>query len=570
MLFEVKDHDLAARICKVKTNNGQFETPTIMPVINPGKQLIKAKDMPRYGAEILITNAYFLWKDFPQEAIDRGVHDLLQFQGPIMTDSGAYQYMEYGDIGLKNKDIIRFQEKIGVDIGVILDQPTSSTERKDVENSVTETLKTAKASKALIEKSSVDWCGPIQGLSFPRLFEKSLQEMAKLPFSVHAIGSVVPLLMRYEFATVTRALAKAKELLPQGRLVHLFGAGHPMFFSFAAALGVDLFDSAAYALYAADDRYMTQTGTEKLADLKYFPCSCPVCSKYTPEELAKNKNKEKLLAEHNLYITFEELRVIKQAIRDKTLWELLEQRARSHPALLDAMRELIKHTKLINEFDPITKKHFFHVSDLSKYRPELSRVGEHIKGIKADKAELPLFGQVPRTVIECYPFAQLVVPKEEEFEVKKEKDIEKVVRDTSRYWFGTDVFPDNIRGERSRKTGKLRSVKSATKLLVTVRANDFMFLLHDAAPSLHKKTKYPKHRVVMADNKEIQGLVSEGKTVFAPHIKDCDPDIIPGQQVLVVTKKDKLLAAGEAVLCAREMKELEHGMAVKTRWTIKN
>src|SRR3989338_675940 len=96
--FELKDRDLAARICRLKTKHGEIETPTILPVINPNRVLISPREMQKIGAQGVITNAYILWKDFYQDALDRGIHNLLDFQGPVMTDSGAFQLMEYGDI----------------------------------------------------------------------------------------------------------------------------------------------------------------------------------------------------------------------------------------------------------------------------------------------------------------------------------------------------------------------------------------------------------------------------------------------------------------------------------------
>lgn len=86
-------------------------------------------------------------------------------------------------------------------------------------------------------------------------------------------------------------------------------------FSLAVALGCDLFDSASYALYAKEGRYMTVRGTYHLDKLQYLPCSCPVCISHDAGELMKSEKREELLARHNLYVTFEEMREVKQAIK---------------------------------------------------------------------------------------------------------------------------------------------------------------------------------------------------------------------------------------------------------------
>jgi len=563
--FEIRDRDLAGRIGKLKTGHGIIETPTILPVINPNKLVIAPKDLLKYGAEALITNSYIFWKDYRQEVTDQGVHNFLDFNGPIMTDSGAFQLMQYGDIDVSNKDIIKFQEKMGVDIGVILDIPVSSQEKKDMARGVAETIKRAKEAQKYINGSDVLWSGPIQGGVHLDLLKKSAKEMAKLDFAIHPIGSVVPLLVKYRFAEHVEIIRTAKELLPSNRPVHLFGAGHPMFFAFAVAMGVDLFDSAAYSLYAQEGRYITQSGTEQIDELDYFPCSCPICSKYTPAQVRESPNRTKLLAEHNLYVTFEEIRTIKQAIKEKTLWELLELRARSHPSLVECMSHIAKNADYIAERDPLTKKHFFYLSDFSKHRTELSRVKEMARGIRGKKMEIAPFGKIPMTITECYPFTQTVTP-EKTYIPRTKNDIHKM-KDVSQYWFGTNIFSDGMKVDVSKRTSKIRAIHDKGKIIATVRAQDFMILLHDGAKTLHKKTK--RFRVELKSDKEVEKFAREGRSVFAKFVKKADPNIVPGQEVLVVNKKGELLAAGEALLTAREMKEFKRGAAVKLRWTNK-
>jgi 7-cyano-7-deazaguanine tRNA-ribosyltransferase len=560
--FEIIDRDLAGRIGRLKTGHGTIETPTILPVINPNRLVIEPKELRKYGAEALITNSYILWKDYQQEAIDQGVHNLLDFNGPIMTDSGAFQLMQYGDIGISNKDIIKFQEKIGVDIGVILDVPVSSQEKKDMKKGVIETIRRAKEAQKYIKNSDVLWCGPVQGGVHLDLLKKSAKEMGRLEFSIHPIGSVVPLLVKYRFAEHISIIRTVKEILPSNRPVHLFGAGHPMFFAFAVAMGVDLFDSAAYSLYAQEGRYITQSGTEQLEELDYFPCSCPICSKYSPQAVMESPNRVRLLAEHNLYKTFEEIRAIKQAIKEKTLWELLELRARSHPNLVECMNNLAKQSDYIAQCDPISKKHFFYLSHFSENRPEVARARNMTRKIKAKRIDLKPFGRVPVTVLECYPFSQTMLPGK--VMLPKTKNSVDKIKDVSLYWFGVNIFDDSMRLDVSRRTNKIRAIWEKDRLVATVRAQDFMLLLHEGAKLLHKKTK--RFRVQLIDDKEVENCIRQGKSVFAKFVKKADERLVPGQQVLVVNKKDELLASGDLVLTPKEMKEFKRGVAVRVRW----
>ena len=560
--FEIIDRDLSGRIGRLKTGHGTIETPTIFPVINPNKLVIAPNELKNYGAEALITNSYILWKDYRQEAIDSGVHNFLDYNGPVMTDSGAFQLMQYGDIDVSNKDIIKFQEKIGVDIGVILDIPVSSQEKRDMRKGVLETIKRAKEAQKYIKNSDILWSGPIQGGVHLDLLKKSAKEMARLDFAIHPIGSVVPLLVKYRFAEHVEIIRTAKEILPSNRPVHLFGAGHPMFFAFAVAMGVDLFDSAAYSLYAQEGRYITQTGTEQLDELDYFPCSCPICSKYTPKSVRESPNRTRLLAEHNLYVTFEEIRTIKQAIKEKTLWELLELRARSHPYLLECMNHFVRQRDYIAKQDPITKKHFFYLSEFSKQRSEIDRAKEMVRKIKGKRLELKPFGRIPATVTECYPFSQTILP--ERAMISRTKNNYEKLRDVSLYWFGVNIFDEGMRIDVSRRTQKIRAVWDKDRLIATFRAQDFMILLHEGSRLLHKKTK--RFRVQIVDDKGVEKFAREGKSVFAKFVRKADERLIPGQQVLVVNKKDQLLASGDLVLTPKEMKEFKRGVAVRIRW----
>jgi len=379
MSFEIRDRDLLARIGRFKTKSGVFETPALLPVINPNVQPISPKEIEEeFGCEALITNAYIVKKHFQNEAVKRGLHDFLDFNKVIMTDSGAYQILVYGDnLKLSNREIIQYQEQIDTDIATILDVPTGwRVSRQYARHTVEETLKRAKELSKIKSRDDIAWVGPIQGGSHLDLVAYSARKMGKLPFQIHALGSPTPVMEQYLFDTLVNMIMTAKMNLPLERPLHLFGAGHPFMFALAIALGCDFFDSAAYAIYAREDRYMTETGTARLRELEYFPCSCPVCTKTSPEKVIALRKSERqaFLARHNLYVCFSEIRRIKQSIIEGRLWEHLQMRAHGHPALLRAVKELVKYKHYLEESSPVTKKSglfFFDSLDLS--RPEILR-----------------------------------------------------------------------------------------------------------------------------------------------------------------------------------------------------
>ena len=378
MAFEIKERDLLARIGRLRTKNGTVETPLFFPVINPNIQPIPPKEIhENFGCEALITNAYILKKSFQNQPTERGLHRFLDFNGTIMTDSGAYQILIYGDIETSSQEIVEYQEQIDTDIATILDWPTGwKVTRKHAEQTVSKTLKRAKQLFKTKTRKDILWVGPIQGGQYLDLIAKSACEMAKLPFEIHALGSPTEVMEHYRFDVLVGMIITAKMNLPLEKPFHLFGAGHPFMFSLAVALGCDLFDSAAYAIYARKNRYMTEFGTSRLVELEYFPCTCPNCSKTTPKEVSEMsiKGKQTFLAEHNLYACQAELKRIKQAIKHGRLWEHVEMRAHGHPTLLQALKRLREHEDFVEKHSPAVKKSgIFFFNSIGLIRPEIVR-----------------------------------------------------------------------------------------------------------------------------------------------------------------------------------------------------
>jgi len=212
-----------------------------------------------------------------------------------------------------------------------------------------------------------------------------------------------------------------------------------MMFALAAALGCDLFDSAAYVLYAREGRYLTESGTEHLSDLSYLPCACPVCAGRDPDDLREmaEADRENALAEHNLHVSFAEIRRIRQAIRDGDLLELVEERARAHPAMLDGYRALLGHADQLEREDPVRKGTFFYLSAESAARPEVERhhdrlsrlspagrvlLTESTSGDRLDDLGpfdetwhvTPPFGPYPPALVESYPLTAEVPDRVDE------------------------------------------------------------------------------------------------------------------------------------------------------------
>ena len=395
-MFEIKAKDNMGRVGVLKTKHGDVKTPALMPVIHPRKQTI---DVGKYGADIVITNAYLIYKDedLKKEAVEKGLHELIHFDGPIMTDSGSFQLSVYGDVEITNKEVIEFQELIKTDIGTSLDIPTAPfVDREKAESDLKITLERAR--EAVDYKKSQDMemllNSVVQGSTFLDLRRKCASELSKLDADLYPIGAVVPLMESYHYKDLVDVVMNSMKELPDSTARHLMGAGHPMIFALCVAMGCDLFDSAAYILYAEDDRLLSTRGTYKLENLQEMPCSCEVCTKYTPDDLrAMPKEKRRdLIAQHNLYVSFAELRLIRQAIYEGSLMELVEERCRAHPALLEAVRQLGNYSMDLEKYDPRSKKSaFFYTGPESLCRPEVLRHMQKLREMpkKRDLVILP-------------------------------------------------------------------------------------------------------------------------------------------------------------------------------------
>jgi len=349
--FEVRHSDLAARIGKIETMHGAFETPVFIPVIHPVKQIVDTKFLEKLGFKIVITNAYTTLKYYGTEACERGIHDIINYNGVVMTDSGGYQVLRYGSVEVNPQTMAAFQKDISSDIAVPLDKPTGyGLSYELAKEYVQQTLNNARETLDTINEAR--------------------EEKIESQVDDNCVDTI----------------AATKRAIPT-KPIHLFGAGHPLTIPLIVALGCDMFDSASYVLYAKEDRYLHANGTSKLQDLSYFPCQCPTCLSYTVKELL-DLDKEKRTAEvanHNLYMLQAEVSIVKQTIVDGRLWEYVMQKAHAHPKVMEAL-ELLKNFEFLEYGTPLFKgKALFMFDPLDQYRPEAKRFRRMVSNFRSPK-----------------------------------------------------------------------------------------------------------------------------------------------------------------------------------------
>jgi 7-cyano-7-deazaguanine tRNA-ribosyltransferase len=639
-VFELKERDGLARLGVLETRHGRVATPALLPVVNPNRPVVPPRDLAtRFGAEILITNAYILGKGTLREAVlKEGVHGLLDFPRAIMTDSGAFQSHVYGDVEVTNSEVIAFQQAIGSDLGTMLD-PFSEPEHGlgRAEADVDETIRRAKEAASL--RGGMDLVGAVQGGLHESLRERCAREVSSLDIAVAAIGGVVPLMESYRFRDLVRVIVASKKGLDPSKPVHLFGAGHPIMFPLAALLGCDLFDSAAYAKYARDGRMLFPDGTRHASELRESGCACPVCATHPMVVIAKD---ETLLAEHNLHVSFAAVREVRRAIAAGDLWELAERRARAHPALLDAVRELRQHNEFLEESEPLSRRGaMYYVGPETAHRPVLHRYRRRLEERYASPPArgllvLPeggrpyadryraiverclavadvhpvvksVWGPVPLELDAIWPLSQSLIPDSLEPEAAEAAEVffrqwaagagydfgllwegdatlEELrtrapgprtldwnllrVRGTADFQFGRGAADALLRGTVtfvvSKATGKVRNVLAGGEHILSLRAEDGFFTLKAAgARRLQTVFSFPRLRVVA--NPDAIPFLREGKNLFAKFVKEADPAIRPGDEVLVVSPEDELCAVARAMMNRREMLAFKRGVAAYVR-----
>lgn len=637
-MFEMTDRDGLARLGRFEVHGRIVETPALLPVVNPHHLLVPPTRLwDNFRVRAIITNAYILLRGHAKEAaMEQGLHRHLGFPGLIMTDSGAFQSHVYGDVKVTPQGIMEFQASLGTDVATVLDLFSEPEhDRARAEADVRETL--ARTQEAAATKGTVALAGAVQGGLHPDLREECARRLSAMDVDVHAIGGVVPLMESYRFRDLQEVILASRRGLAPHRPVHLFGAGHPMVFPLAVLLGCDLFDSASYAKYALDGRLLFPDGTRRAEDLVELPCTCPAC---TAAGLQGMKDSLEARAEHNLWVSLAEVRRVRQAIHEGSLWELVEERARCHPALMEALRALRGHTAFLEKYDNLSRRTFFFTGPESLQRPSAVRFRQRVLHryhpppkpllVILPEAEKPYpdsyaalakellavadvhfvvqspLGAVPLELSYLYPVGQALVPRDLDAETLEAAEVflqqyvrhgphhfgvrwgdgaleelrrraggpgawdfdMAIVHATAEYQFREEgaraLLDGRVELVKSKNTRRIRNVLVDGEHVLSLRAEDGLFSLRLAGGRrLQRKLPSPSQRVVV--DADAAPFNREGKNVFAKFVKEMDAELRPGDQVLVVTEDDELLAVGRAFMVRAEALAFRQGVAVRVR-----
>lgn len=623
--FELLERDGFGRLGRLATPHGPIHTPALLPVVHPdpARQPVSPNDMrSRFGLSAVITSAYIAWRTpaLASVAEERGIHGLIDFDGPVMTDSGAFQQHAYGHVEVTADQILGFQRRVGSDIATVLDifvEPGASLpEATEGVRITTERARIARELHAGL------LAVPVQGGRYPELRHQAAAEASELG-DVLAVGGVVPMMEQYRFADLARVLLAARPALGPERVVHLFGTGHPMTFAFAALFGVDLFDSSAYHKFARRGSLLFPVGTIPIDRLRESTCRCFLCAEHSLMEVARlpGPERERRIAEHNLLMCAQEVSEVRQAIRDGTLWELAERRATAHPALLAGLRTAIRGAPVFVTTEPESRPSFRVVGSTSGLRPVVLRFLARLQRWRDGKGEfrihprvrltprglartptatvdgVPLrwdcvtpIGTVPLELTELYPVGCYLSPEEFDEgplvlpalpEGEPLPPIEGVTWDSVTDWSSawTTRHVDSILewrygrggagalgalglvGERSPRTGRLRGIHHSGRIAFTIGNDGIPRPTWYGAKLAHPVLPFPAERIVVAP--DAIEFVEGGRSLFSRFVRGGDSSLVPGASALLVDPEDRLLAVGRLLLAPPEMGRIPRGVAVR-------
>ncbi|NBV06210.1 MAG: tRNA guanosine(34) transglycosylase Tgt [Proteobacteria bacterium] len=356
--FNLKSSDNKARRGEVITAHGNIQTPAFMPVGTAATiKGIKSRDIKASGAEIILGNTYHLMLRPSAEIIEQlgGLHKFMNWQGPILTDSGGFQVMSLSKIRKISDEGVEFsshldgskhfvspersieiQHKLDADITMIFDEcvefpATFEQAKKAMERSI---LWAKRSRNAFIKRSGYGIFGIMQGSTFRDLREISAQKLIEIGFDGYAIGGLAVGEGQQEMFAV---LDYAPDLLPIEKPRYLMGVGKPSDIVGAVARGIDMFDCVIPTRSGRTGQAFTRNGAINIRNAKYRTdekpldekCLCYACKNHSRAYLnhldkAGEMLAATLLSEHNIFYYQDLMRDIRSAIEEKNFTQFAQ------------------------------------------------------------------------------------------------------------------------------------------------------------------------------------------------------------------------------------------------------
>ncbi|MGD1046066.1 MAG: tRNA guanosine(34) transglycosylase Tgt [Bacteroidota bacterium] len=360
MKFKRIAQDGKARAGVLETDHGVIETPIYMPVGTQGTvKATEQRELIELGAQIILGNTYHLYLRPGMDVIEQagGLHRFINWQKPILTDSGGFQVFsltalrDIADNGVTFRShldgsphvftpesVIQIERQLGSDIMMVFDECTSyPCEFEYAKKSNEMTVRWAERCKIAAENQSALYghsqalFGIVQGSVYPEIREMSARALTKLEFDGYAIGGLAvgePLEEMYRTTEFT------EQFLPADKPRYLMGVGTPENILESIERGVDMFDCVIPTRNGRNGMLWTRDGTINIRNAQYktdftpvdAECDCYTCRTFTRSYLRHLFITKEILALqlasiHNLALFIWIAREARRAILEKRFTE---------------------------------------------------------------------------------------------------------------------------------------------------------------------------------------------------------------------------------------------------------
>lgn len=351
--YELITNDNNARYGYLHTNHGTFETPMFMPVGTCATvKTLSPEEIKDTKSGVILSNTYHLWLRPGEDIVNKagGLHKFMNYDGPILTDSGGFQVFSL--VKNKNKDIteegvkfkshidgkelfltpeksIEIQNKLDSDIAMSFDEcipyPASYTYAKE---STERTIRWAKRGKEAHNNPNQSLFGIVQGSEYTDLRKYSAEETVKLDFDGYSIGGTS---VGEDKKTMYKMIDDAIKYLPKDKPRYLMGVGEPEDILEGIERGIDMFDCVLPTRIARHGNTFTHKGKINIKNSKYKEdfepieknCDCYACQNYSKAYIrhliiSKETFGGRLLSIHNIRFLVKLTEDARDAIKNKS------------------------------------------------------------------------------------------------------------------------------------------------------------------------------------------------------------------------------------------------------------
>ncbi len=350
-----KEKNTKARLGTIETNYGIVETPMFMPVgTRATVKTLTPEELYEMHSGIILANTYHLWLRPGPDLIEKagGLHKFMNYNGPILTDSGGFQvfslakpkdiseegvhfksHIDGSSLFLTPEKSIEIQNKLDSDIAMSFDEcPPASATYEYMKNSVERTIRWAKRGKIAHKNPNQSLFGIVQGGFYEDLRKYSAEETVKLDFDGYSIGGVANDGENKD--AMYKAIEYSVPYIPEDKVRYLMGVGEPEDIIEGVIRGVDIFDCVLPTRIARHGNAFTKYGKISLKNAKYKEdftpieegCDCYACKNYTKAYIRHLVNVDevlggRLLSIHNIRFLIRLAEELRQAIKEDRVLE---------------------------------------------------------------------------------------------------------------------------------------------------------------------------------------------------------------------------------------------------------